>query len=893
MNDYYFDNCKDDNFQNINIENINQNINNNLELLNNNYNKENILKNNDFEENQYIDEKSFFNYNNLNNESEFQNNLSPQNRIIFSERNNFKEIISSYNDKNDYFFIDNIDNSMENNNNEFQSYFTENNKISNKIDKNSDNYKLKINQKFIINNIFSNIIGNNYIQEEGLIASNLPGLKYKCNINNIEKRSNYDKKRNFTTDYKINKSRFINFNRVNKNKLSIRTPNYIIPPNKKRALSQENPVNFVQKYYDNNFIIEEDNEEETFIEDKYDKKNKKLNEENKPKNKEQLKKNINFKNFQIFGNHCLTPMTKINNNIFGNNNNINHNKIIKNNDGKININNNNSIHNSNENKISNSMERKEINIKEIKNKINFKINDKLNKKYLRFKKYNLITKNIKNELERKKNEMENQLEKLNDSKKEEKGKKVKNNLTDNIKNKMKIIKLNEVKNILQKNRIKKKKVEFPNLSMNNTINYDYKNIKFDNCNKTKNDILCKKFNKINKHSFNFFPSPDKSNNISNYHEHVIGGKIKNIRNSLNENRHIKSIFNEKNNKLRNYNSQMIQTYNKKNNYKIKLNSSFNNEKCKIFDLKDSKLREFIQREFNKSRNRKMKTMSIIRFKYIYNAKRFNEIIKRKYLKGITPKNSSLSFTQKKQHSIFGVNPNLIHKQINIENIHSINDYTEIKNKNSFSKKYKNILNTNLKINTMNNSIKNMSQRFKSQTVYRSLNSSPFSLGKTKLKTIIKNKQKNNNNYTKTVKNREKYNKYKKFFDININNSNFNLNSQRKIVRMSITDSNYLSEIDTNISQNHKTEIKYSQQKSEGKKSDITKTDIKKEKNNFSHILKNKIEKNYLDNSKKKKNKIIKKIGENKILNNSKKLKDKEKVINRLKKSSNILSYLMK
>ena len=47
-----------------------------------------------------------------------------------------------------------------------------------------------------------------------------------------------------------------------------RRPLFKIPPSKKRSVSQGKSLNFINKYYDENFIMEEDNEEENLLEDK-------------------------------------------------------------------------------------------------------------------------------------------------------------------------------------------------------------------------------------------------------------------------------------------------------------------------------------------------------------------------------------------------------------------------------------------------------------------------------------------------------------------------------------------------------------------------------------------------------------------------------------------------
>ena len=559
MNAYYFDNLKYDIFGNINLENINQN-NDNLELLNYDCNKENIINiNNNLNQNNSLDENSYFNYsNNFCDEYESLNNISPGNKISDNHNIKIKNNESNNFPKNGNLFI----------------YETKGNtKLTYKEDKNTKNYNFNINQNYIINNNFNNIIRNNYFLEKDFILNNLTELNYKCknlniyNENNLHKYNDLKtKKKNYTTDYTINKSRFINFKRVDKNKLSIKTPNYIIPPFKKRALSHESPFNLIKKYYDNNFIMEEDNEEETFIDDKYEKKHKKIKEEKRVlANNEELNENISIKNENLsLENQNIENIIQKNNlkenfNVIEekisrieNNDKINkiipyekknNNKIMKINEQKIynNLNENYfyKYNNSIENEKNNSEKEKEINFKEIKNNINIKIKSKRIKKdliYQKLKKYKLITKNIRKELERKKIVIGNQKEKIKGEIIEEKAKedKIDSNLTDNIKSKLKIIKLREEKKLFPKKRIRIKKIEYKNYSINNTINSDFrnnKNIKLDIC-KSKNDSQGKTM--INKKNRIIFNSQDKSKDILNNNEHIINYKKKSIIKSYNK-----------------------------------------------------------------------------------------------------------------------------------------------------------------------------------------------------------------------------------------------------------------------------------------------------------------------------------------------------------------------
>ena len=299
----------------------------------------------------------------------------------------------------------------------------------------------------------------------------------------------------------------------------------------------------------------------------------------------------------------------------------------------------------------------------------------------------------------------------------------------------------------------------------------------------------------------------------------------------------------------------------------------------MIDSKDNNFNKIEKKESNRNRNRNIKSINIIRDKNIHTIKGINQIKNNKYIKEITTKNSFINFTQNNNKN----NGKLIQKQINTENNIRNEENAKFKTKNIFPKNYKKILK---KTSTLKNN-KKITKRFAMSPVcFKSLNSSPYFSGKYK---SILNKQMNKIDYIKSAQNKKNQSKFKKY----IYNYDSNLDSQRKIIRMILTDSNYLSELDTNSSQNNKTTIKYLNQKSKEKKDDnkikFIKNNFKKrEKNNcYSNILNNnKTNKNYLDNL--KKNRIIKKI-KDKNPNNSKNVfKNKEKSINRLNKSSNII-----
>ena len=113
------------------------------------------------------------------------------------------------------------------------------------------------------------------------------------NNNSINSKSNFDNKNHNNND-KINdinnnKGNHKNEKQTNKNNIKLkkrRRPVYKIPPSKKRSISEGKSLGFIHKYYDENFILEEENEENS------------NDDENKKSNKDIISKNMSEKVFK-------------------------------------------------------------------------------------------------------------------------------------------------------------------------------------------------------------------------------------------------------------------------------------------------------------------------------------------------------------------------------------------------------------------------------------------------------------------------------------------------------------------------------------------------------------------------------------------------------------------
>ena len=160
------------------------------------------------------------------------------------------------------------------------------------------------NQKYNIKKNFPNYINNNnYIKNDLFQQNKNPSLNLiktnQMRENNFFNPDNHTynnslmiKKRNFfrdySSDYLFNRNRF-NINKfITQNRMNSKRPIFILPQFKKRSYSQGRPFNLINKYYDENFILEEENEEETNIDEVKEKKIRNSVKEEKSKNYENI-----------------------------------------------------------------------------------------------------------------------------------------------------------------------------------------------------------------------------------------------------------------------------------------------------------------------------------------------------------------------------------------------------------------------------------------------------------------------------------------------------------------------------------------------------------------------------------------------------------------------------
>ena len=313
-----FNNMPNSNMNNINFIDIKENINNNTKInIMNNPQEENISKiiineiennsNNNINNNNKINSNIKYNTNNINNESQRVNNNIIINNININ--NNISKLSSIPKIERSQKKIDfNIGNSIINNNNNniinknnIQNIENmqrpSNNSIKNKkiniitestqsININQTNEQIKIKD----NNI-ENINSQKDKVENNLNNKILNNNSNNLNVNNLNNNNNKDKINNLNNNIN-NKKEDIKLSPKTNIKKKSNRPMYKIPPSKKRSISQGNSLAFIHKYYDENFIMEEENEDiESNKEDKKITKNRNKTKEFKAIKIKKINKN--------------------------------------------------------------------------------------------------------------------------------------------------------------------------------------------------------------------------------------------------------------------------------------------------------------------------------------------------------------------------------------------------------------------------------------------------------------------------------------------------------------------------------------------------------------------------------------------------------------------------
>ena len=304
---------------------------------NNNENLNNMDSMNKIYKKSFPKLNGYYNHSNNNLDYGINRNISPINELYFLNQINYNRKINQLNyiNNNDIIPNQNFPNIITNNNNYYYSIlddfpihmpiYIDNEQSPINMSRNNRLYNINTFPNY--NNFDNNIIRNNYFNQKDLlnynpnlnltnsipireINFNNPNMNDFYNNNRLILRNKFFNENNSDYDYINNKNRVINYKYLSKNINNIRKPIYIPISSKKRAYSHESPFNIIHKYYDENFILEEENEEDTNAEN---------NKHHQKQEKEKNIKNINLSNAQI---RCNTNNYKINNLIANNDMNI-------------------------------------------------------------------------------------------------------------------------------------------------------------------------------------------------------------------------------------------------------------------------------------------------------------------------------------------------------------------------------------------------------------------------------------------------------------------------------------------------------------------------------------------------------------------------------------------
>ena len=156
-----------------------------------------------------------------------------------------------------------------------------NNNNDNKNNDNNNNNNIKNNNGNNINNNDKNNDNNN-------IHNNNNKISNDNNIHNNNNKINNNNNKKSNDIAKIIKDIDKNEKQANKSNIKMKKykrPVYKIPPSKKRSISEGNSLAFIHKYYDENFILEEDSEYNSNNEDEIRKSNKNIISKNIPQQK--------------------------------------------------------------------------------------------------------------------------------------------------------------------------------------------------------------------------------------------------------------------------------------------------------------------------------------------------------------------------------------------------------------------------------------------------------------------------------------------------------------------------------------------------------------------------------------------------------------------------------
>ena len=256
---------------------------------------------------QYIDKRYFMNQNENKNET----NEEPKKETNIEQSNNSEAVKTSVNEESDkpehiknkdnvYYEEDQNNNEGVSSNINAEQNIEQNQQIQKEENKNENEIKyhdINLNMNAIQQGYLNNEYFNNGYQSQNQNVENERSNRFKqdaqinyaeINLNNMNANYNYNMNLLRSQQNQINNINVINdqykksqSDKINDNtimtvepqKVKKRRPVYKIPPSKKRAVSHGKSLNFIHKYYDENFILEEDNEDNVSDDENKKKKN--------------------------------------------------------------------------------------------------------------------------------------------------------------------------------------------------------------------------------------------------------------------------------------------------------------------------------------------------------------------------------------------------------------------------------------------------------------------------------------------------------------------------------------------------------------------------------------------------------------------------------------------
>jgi hypothetical protein len=257
--------------------------------IDNNLNDNNINNINKIYKKRFPNLNEYFNHDNNNNDNEIYKNVYPINEQYLLNNIKYNPKMNQLNYLNNNYNMPNqkYPNIITNNNNYYYSILDDfpivmpiyydnipssinmipgnklyhTNTSPNNFNNSMNNNNILRNNFFIDNEFYNHNPNLNLLNFSSMKENNFYESNYINNYYNKELLYKRNPFMDYNLDYSIYRNRFINNKYLSQNRINLIKPTFIFSPFKKRARSHERPFNLINKYYNDNFILEEDNEE--------------------------------------------------------------------------------------------------------------------------------------------------------------------------------------------------------------------------------------------------------------------------------------------------------------------------------------------------------------------------------------------------------------------------------------------------------------------------------------------------------------------------------------------------------------------------------------------------------------------------------------------------------